>query len=115
MYLNFHQVLLESTVEDTIRREFPGIPLQIKETKSQIQLIIFVIPFKQRRQGKATEFINRLQELAKQDGKDLVLTADDGYLDPDDGDMNLKQLQDFYKKMGFVKNSGGSEFTLIYK
>jgi hypothetical protein len=113
MHLSFQQALLESTVEQTIKREFPGVPLQIKETKDEIQLIVFVIPYKQRRKGKATEFINRLQELAKLENKNLVLTVDDGYLDPDDGDMNLEQLRAWYKKLGFTRQSG--KFDHIYK
>ncbi len=114
MYTSFKHVLLESTIEDTIRREFPGIPLQIKETSNTIQLIVFVVPYKERRKGVATEFINRLKELADQEGKDVILTPSDGYL-TSDGDMNLTQLKSFYKKMGFVKNTGNSKFELIYK
>ena len=113
MYTSFKDALLEASTEAILRREFPGIPLQLKETQKEIQLIIFVVPFKQRRQGKATEFINRIKELAKMVDKNIVLNADDGYLDPDDGDMNLDQLRKFYKKMGFERQTG--KFDHIYK
>jgi archaellum biogenesis ATPase FlaH len=112
MYLSFHQALLESTVEQIIKTEFPGVPCKIKETKTEIQLIIFVIPFKERRKGKATEFINRLQELAEIENKNIVLTADDGYL-TDEQDMNLEQLRAWYKKLGFKRQTG--KFDHIYK
>jgi len=68
-----------------------------------------VVPYKERRQGKATEFIKRVQELAKQYQKSITLVADDGYL-TSKGDMSLKQLKTWYTKLGF-KNTKGDEFT----
>ena len=114
MYMSFKEVLLESSVEQILKNEF-DLPFKIKETKTEIQLIIFVVPFKQRQKGKATEFINRVIELGKMYNKNIVLTASDGYLDPEDGDMNLKDLKNWYKKLGFVKNKDNSKFSHIYR
>jgi hypothetical protein len=112
MYLNFKHALLESTTEDIMKREFPNIPCKIKDTPKEIQLIIFVVPFRERQKGKGTEFINRLKEIADLENRNIVLNADDGYLDPDDGDMNLTQLRNWYKKLGFRRQSG--KFDHVY-
>ncbi len=109
MYLSFTDALLEADVQSILKREFPKIPFQIKETKSQIKVIIYVVPFKQRGQGKATLFMKRIIELGKMYQKDVTLTASDGYLDSE-GDMSLKQLKDWYKKLGF-KNTKGNNFV----
>jgi len=111
MYLSFKDALLETSVEAILRREFK-LPFKLKETKNQIELIIFVVPYKERKSGKATEFVNRIIELGKMANKDIVLNADDGYLDSD-GDMTLEQLRNWYKKLGFERQTG--KFDHIYR
>ncbi len=110
--MSFKEALLESSVEQILRTEF-DLPFKMKETKTEIQLIVFVVPFKQRQKGKATEFVKRVIELGEMYNKNIVLTADDGYLDPDDGDMNLEELRKWYKKLGFVTQK--KKFDHIYK
>ncbi len=109
MYLSFKDALLESSIENLLRREFPKVPFQIKETSKNVHIVIYVIPYKDRQKGKGTQFIGRIQELAKQYQKSVTLVADDGYLDSE-GDMTLKQLKAWYTKMGF-KNTQGDKFT----
>ncbi len=109
MYYSFKDALLESSVDTILKREFPRVPFKIKETKTQINLIVYVVPYKKRGQGKGTEFINRIIELGEQLQKDVILTASDGYLDSE-GDMSLKQLKDWYKKLGF-KNTKDNNFV----
>ena len=111
MYLSFKDALLETSVEAILQREFK-LPFKLNETKTQIELIIFVVPYKERKSGKATEFVNRVIELGKMANKDIVLTATDGYLNSE-GDMNLKQLKSWYKKLGFERQTG--KFDHIYK
>ncbi len=112
MYMSFKDALLETAVEAILKREFKH-PFKINETSKEIQLIIFVIPYKERQNGKATEFINRVIELGKMKNKNVVLTISDGYLTSKD-DMSLEQLAKWYKKLGFVKNKNNAKFSHIY-
>ncbi len=111
--MSFKDALLETSVEAILKREFK-LPFKLNETSTEIQLIIFVVPYKERKNGKATEFVNRIIELGEMRNKNVVLTIFDGYLDSK-GDMTLEQLTKWYKKLGFVKNKNNAEFSHVYK
>ncbi len=113
MYTDFRSMLLESSIEKILKTEFKNIPFKMEENDDFIDLVIFVIPYKERRKGKGTEFMKRIIELGEQEGKDIRLTPDDGYL-TDDEDMSLSDLKSFYKKLGFKEKKSG-KFDYIYE
>jgi len=99
MYESFRQALLESSVKTILKREFPEIRFHMTENSDFITLDIIVVQYKERKQGKANEFMRRLIELAKQEQKDIFLTPDDSYAEKNG--MNKSKLTKWYKKLGF--------------
>jgi GNAT superfamily N-acetyltransferase len=87
-------------VTGTLKREFPNVRFVIDETDDYIDLRIFVVVYKDRHKGIGTKFINRLKELADESNKTIYLTPDDSYAE--DGEMTKKDLERWYKKLGFV-------------
>ncbi len=103
MYLSFADMLLESSIKAILKREFPDIRFVMSEYPKEKYAVLQVVlvQYDQRKQGKATEFMKRLIELADQYEMDIFLTPDDGYSGK--GDMNKSQLTKWYKKLGFKK------------
>ena len=107
MYMNFKQMLLESTIEQILRKEYPEIRFNMSRTKTQsgendwVELSIIVVQFDNRNSGHGSEFMKRFIELADQDHVDIFLTPDDSYSQK--GEMNKSQLIKWYKKFGFEK------------
>ena len=101
MYLNFSSMLLESSVKNIMKREFPDIRMIISEDEDYVVLGVVLVHHTERKKGKATEFMLRLIEVAEQERKDIFLTPDDGYSSK--GDMSTAQLTKWYKKLGFKK------------
>ena len=107
MYNNFKSLMLEATIEDTLRTEFPEIRFNTSKVKSQkdekdwIELMILVVQHKERREGQGSEFMKRFIELVDIDEVDIFLTPDASYSGK--GDMSKPQLIKWYKSLGFEK------------
>ncbi len=107
MYNSFRSLMLEASVEDILRTEFPEIRFNMskrkhqKDEKSWIELMIVVVQYKERNKGKGSEFMKRLIELAEQEKIDVFLTPDDSYSEKED--LSKSQLIKWYKKLGFEK------------
>ena len=93
--------MLESSIDNTLKREFPEVRFKLSEHKDYAHLMIVVVKYKDRNKGQGTEFIKRLIELSEQEQKDIYLTPDDSYSEK--SDMNKAQLTKWYKSLGFVK------------
>ena len=65
----------------------------------KIQMI--VVPFKERNNGIATAFFKDLTAEARRNAIDIFLTPDDSY--SEEGEMTKKDLERWYKKLGFEK------------
>ena len=61
----------------------------------------WLIPFKMREQGIATEFMTELTKMAKKENFDIFLTPDAGYQEPvSKGGMSKGQITQWYKSLG---------------
>ncbi len=119
MYLSFKDILMESGVKKTIKREFPEVRFNLEEHDHPdgnfIVLNIVVVKYKERSKGTGTEFMRRLVELADQEQEDIFLSADDSYAEKDG--MNKKMLIKWYKKFGFKdkpKSEQRNKNTMVY-
>ena len=102
-------------IESTLKREFKEVPFKMIEKDDYIELIIFVVKFKERNKGIGTSFMKRLIELANLYQKDIYLTPDDSY--GEETDMNKSQLTKWYNKLGFTKkhkDDSRSKYTMCY-
>ena len=84
-----------------LKKEFPNTPFKLSENKDYIALAIFVVKFKDRRNGIGTKFMKRLIELAKESEKDIFITPTDDY--SEETDMDKEELIKWYEKLGFEK------------
>ncbi|MEA2022435.1 MAG: hypothetical protein U9N08_08170 [Candidatus Caldatribacteriota bacterium] len=99
--------MIESSIKNILKREYPEIRFNMSEYDDYVELNILVVQYNQRKTGKATQFLERLIQLAHQEQKDIFLTPDDGYAEEDG--MKKPQLIKWYKKLGF-KNKQKSDF-----
>lgn len=89
-----------------IRLRYPGVKLWAFESADRIELQQIEVPVDQRDGGIGTEIILLLQNYAKSVGKPIVLRPE-----PDRG--KKAALERFYKRLGFVVNSGRhKDYTL---
>ena len=107
MYQSFKKIMLESSIEDILRTEFPEIRFNMsnrkhqKHEKSWVELMIVVVQYKNRNKKHGTDFMKRIIELADQEQVDVFLTPDASYSEKED--MSKAQLIKWYRKLGFEK------------
>lgn len=96
---------LETIVIDIMSR-YPGVRLEAYETGHKIELMQIKIPESDRNQGLGTEIIRNLQDYARSVKKPIVLR-------PEAEKGHKADLERFYKRLGFISNSGRNiDFTL---
>ena len=101
MYKSFKDYVLDESVNDILRTEFPDVIFNLEEHKDFYVLNIVVVKHDKKKQGLGSKFLHRLIEIAEHNHKDIFLSPDDSYAEK--GDMNKKQLEKWYKSFGFVK------------
>lgn len=107
MYKDFKSLMLEASIEDILRTEYPEVRFNMsgrrsqKDEKDWLELMIVVVKFSDRNKGIGKEFMQRITQLADQEDVDVFLTPDDSYSQK--GEMNKSQLTKWYKKLGFEK------------
>ena len=100
--LTFEEYLTESTVNAKLRKDFADtVRFNMQENDSRIILSILVVPYKERNKGLGSKFMCSLIKYAKEANKNIYLTPDDSYAEPED--MNKTQLTKWYKSFGFQK------------
>lgn len=91
---------------NNIREEYPFVKIWAFESSNRIELQQIEIPFEHRGRGIGSEIIKRLQKYAHSVGKPIVLRpkAERG---------RKRDLERFYKRLGFVDNKGRNmDYTL---
>jgi GNAT superfamily N-acetyltransferase len=89
-----------------IRSTYPGVKIWAFESADRIELQQIEVPVDQRDLGIGSKIIRWLQDYAKSVGKPIVLRPE-----PDKG--KKAALNRFYKRLGFVDNSGrNKDYTL---
>ena len=102
MLLTFEEYLTENTINAKLRKEFgDSVRFNVQENDSRIILSILVVPYKERNKGIGSKFMRSLIKYAKEANKNIYLTPDDSYAEPED--MNKAQLTKWYKSFGFQK------------
>ena len=84
---------------DEIREKYPFVKIWAFESSNRIELQKIEIPFEHRGKGIGTDIIKRLQKYAQLVGKPIVLR-------PEAERGRKKDLERFYKGLGFVNNRG---------
>lgn len=74
--------------------------LHIFEDEDSVEFNLIVIKKDQRNTGIATDVLNTVIDYADREGKIVKLTPADDY------GSNLNRLKKFYKRFGFISNSG---------
>ncbi len=103
----FKTIFIESSINDKLRNEFPDVRFNMSKIRTQkgenpwVELMIVVVPYKDRNSGIGNKFMKRLIELSKEAGVDIFLTPDDSYAEKEN--MSKSQLIKWYKKLGFEK------------
>ena len=89
------------TFADQMREKYPGLRLDLSETrKGDILLSRVVVPMDGREQGTGTKFMTDLIRFADEQGRRITLTPSSDF------GGNKARLVKFYKRFGFVENSG---------
>lgn len=89
-----------------IRDKYPFVDIWAFESKDRVELQQIKIPHEHRGSGIGTEIIRLLQNYARSVGKPIVLRPE-----PEKG--KKAALKRFYKRLGFVDNSGrNKDYTL---
>jgi len=83
-----------------LEAEFPGLDLDLYDTKSGYILSKIALPKEQQNAGIGTEVMQRIVDMADQEGKRIALTPDTAF------GGSKGRLIDFYKRFGFVPNKG---------
>jgi len=93
-------------VLDKINQKYPFANVSAFEDKHKIELETVKIPEEKQNSGVGSDIIRMLQDYAKRVGKPIVIRPE--------ADKGKKEaLNRFYKKLGFVKNSGRNmDYTL---
>jgi predicted GNAT superfamily acetyltransferase len=84
-----------------LRESNPEIEFNLIAYKEFIYVDLLIIPEKKRKQGLGTKFMTELIELADSVNCPLALTPDTSY-----GSSDETQLEEYYKRFGFIKNIG---------
>lgn len=91
---------------DSIRLQFPFVKLLAFESKERIELQQIEVAKEQRGKGTGEHIIEMLKTYAQSVGKPIVLR-------PEAERGRKKDLERFYKRLGFVNNSGRNmDYTL---
>lgn len=86
-----------SSLIDNIKKQYPGIHIEVYENPQKINLSSIIVP--QKNQGIGTKVVNMIKDYAKKVRKPIVLIPD--------AEKGKKQALDrFYKNLGFVANKG---------
>jgi GNAT superfamily N-acetyltransferase len=112
MILSFREYLPESeSVRAKLLKKYPKTEVHFlaDEDDKNIFLKMILVPYKKRRQGIGTKFMKDLIKYAREKGKTVTLIPSDLYSDEDDMDIN--QLRQWYKSLGF-KDIGDVKGTL---
>ena len=95
-------------INSTLKKLFPEVIFQLLGPRkgtdgenSYYRLQMIVVPFKLREAGLGSQFMKELVKLAKQEQKDIFLTPDASYQEPDG--MSKGQITQWYKTFGFKK------------
>ena len=79
----------------------PDLEFKLIPYKEFIYVDLLIIPQEKRKQGLGTKFMTQLIELADSVNCPLALTPDTSY-----GSSDETQLEEYYKRFGFIKNIG---------
>lgn len=91
---------------EMLRQRYRGITLSVWETGDHIELAGIYVPKPMQNQGWGAATVKAIQDYANKVGKPVVLRPQ-----PDRG--KKAALERFYKRLGFVSNSGRhTDFTL---
>jgi len=82
-----------------IRAEYPGLKIYAFDMPEQVYISSIVVPQEMRGKGIGSSIIKRIQDFARLSGKPVTIRpqAERGY---------KKNLDRFYKNLGFVDNKG---------
>ena len=95
-----------SPILGTIKELYPDVRIYISEEPHQIYIHTIQVPEEKRRKGIGREIIELVKNYARSKNKPIVLepSPERGY---------KKKLENFYKKLNFVKNQGkNKDFSL---
>lgn len=84
---------------DKLLKKYPFAKITAYESKYKIEIMQIEIPAKYQNQGIGTDIINTIKEYANKIKKPIVLT-------PESEQGRKKDLDRFYKNLGFVHNKG---------
>ena len=83
-----------------LEAEFPGLDLDLYTTRSGYILSKIVLPVGERNEGTGSKVMQRIVDMADQEGKIIALTPDTAF-----GGTKSRLIK-FYKRFGFVPNKG---------
>lgn len=93
-------------VLEKINKKYPFASVSAFEAKHKIELSKIKIPKENQNSGVGSDIIKILQDYAREVGKPIVIS-------PESEKGKKEALNRFYKKLGFVKNSGRNmDYTL---
>ncbi|MEW8025984.1 MAG: hypothetical protein AB2803_20020 [Candidatus Thiodiazotropha sp.] len=87
-------------IMDQFKNDIGG-EISVSEADDIVTLNKIIVPKESRKTGIGTEYIQRLQTYAQQNGKTLALSPS-----ADFGGTSVGRLKKFYKSLGFVENKG---------
>ena len=87
-------------IAQDLEAEFPGLDLDLYDTKSGYILSKIVLPVGERNEGTGSKVMQRIVDMADQEGKLIALTPDTAF-----GGTKSRLIK-FYKRFGFVPNKG---------
>ncbi|MEW7984559.1 MAG: hypothetical protein AB2799_02130, partial [Candidatus Thiodiazotropha sp.] len=87
-------------IMDQFKNDIGG-EINVSEADDIVTLNKIIVPKESRKTGIGTEYIQRLQTYAQQNGKTLALSPS-----ADFGGTSVGRLKKFYKSLGFVENKG---------
>ena len=91
---------INESIAQKLEAEFPGLDLDLYDTKAGYILSKIALPKEERGSGIGTEVMQRIVDMADQEGKMIALTPDSAF------GGSKGRLIDFYKRFGFVANKG---------
>jgi len=106
--MNFKQLLEGKNISIIMKKKYPNVITQIIGPFSPeygengyfiLQMIL--VKYNDRQKGLGTKYMNDLINEAKKQKLDIFLSPSDDYQEPEE--MNLKDITNWYKKLGFVK------------
>jgi len=107
-YKEIMRVFEGRDVKASLKKLYPDIIFQLLGPNAPedgengwYRLQMIVVPFKLREKGAGTLFMKELIALCKKENKDIFLTPDASYQEPDG--MSKGQITQWYKKLGFTK------------